>query len=125
MQARAAMIAKDAAKRKIAAYVAEAKLAPTTIKVATLFGLVKVTAATYLRQLEDAGEIHRVELAPTGARRSGKLPVIWVPGKSADFIPKEERLDPLITLRQKVVRTYALNHKRDPLVAALFGAAQQ
>ncbi|ATQ77864.1 hypothetical protein CR152_27695 [Massilia violaceinigra] len=123
MQARAEIIAKAATKKKIATFVSVATLPPTTLKVAAEFGLTKVTAGVYLRQLEGAGEIHRKELQLRGARRSGKLPVTWVPGQSDDYIAAEDRLDPIITMRQACVRSYKLNHVRDPLVAALFGQA--
>ena len=122
---RAEIIAKAATKKKMAAFVASAKSPPTTVKIAYIFDLSKTTAGTYLRELERAGAIHRQEVTAGAPSRSGKLPAVWVPGQSDDYIAEEDRLDPLITLRQKSVRAYALNHKRDSLVAALFGAAQQ
>ena len=123
MQARAEIIAKATAKNKMAAFVVSAKIAPTTLKIANTFGLSKTIAGTYLRELERAGEIHRREVAPGAPSRSGKLPAIWVPGKGEGYIPEDERVDPIITLRQRSVHAYPAHHVRDPFVAAIFGQA--
>lgn len=123
MQARAEIIAKAKAKTKMTAFVAGAVIAPTTLKIANAFGLSKTTAGTYLRELERDGIIHRNELTSGSQRRSRALPSIWMPGKGAAYIPEADRLDPLMVMHQASVRKYPVHHVRDPLVAALFGAA--
>lgn len=123
MKARAEIIAKAAVKIKIKTFVAKAKTPPTTLKVANIFGVSKTAAGTYLRELERDGAVHRNEPTPGAPSRSGKLPAVWVPGQSADFVPKAERVDQAMIMRQRSVRIFPAHFVRDELVTALFGAA--
>lgn len=120
---RAEILVKAAMKKKIVAFVAAAKVPPTTMKIAYIFGLSKTGAGTYLRELESAGEIHRQPRAMGAPPPSRALPILWMPGQSADFAPKEERVDLAMVMRQRSVRIFPAHFVRDELVAALFGAA--
>ncbi len=120
---RAAIIAKAAMMKKIVAFVAAAEEPPTTVKIAYIFDMSKTGTGTYLRELESAGKIHRKPTAVGAPRPSRTLPILWMPGQGEGYIPEGGRLDPLITLRQRSVRSYPLHHVRDPFVAAIFGAA--
>ena len=122
---RAEIVAKVEAKKKMIAFVIEQGSEPTAAKIAAAFGISTTNVNTYLRELERAGEIHR-KPGVWFERKAGMPPSVWAAGPARGYVSEDERMDPIITLRQRFTSTWKRGQaQRDSLVAALFGAAQQ